>query len=428
MPDATTRQSHADNHQYQVFQFAFYTLANVFLKASLAITFNRILLEKWQRLTVQVVVGINTAFGLAFFFVMLFRCGDPMNFYARYNHSMCVPWEAMQGLQYTDSVINTLASWTLAILPIFALRAMKMNQQAKISAGFILVLGCVSSIMSMPRFGFLHALGGTGGQFWTMAYPVAVLGVAEVGTGATAACLLTLRPLIRSWRERSEHSPSVSSNHKDGDEEKAEVGQARAVSLKSVSAISVQSSTHDSMHKVKSIPATIVIETAEVKPASAQLSTATETMKARRRSSVKPTMLASAPTSADATLVPEKPQAPPLVHRMTQDSDVRPWRPAAASSAPKVKDSATKRLTWNDMHAQWNNFHSARTACHGPVAAATAAAAAEKDKAAAAAKEGEEKVAEKPRRISLKRVSGILREWSWDKALSGAPPMPGSNA
>ena len=79
------------------------------------------------------------------------------------------------------------------------------------------------------------------------------------------------------------------------------------------------------------------------------------------------------------------------------------------------------------MHAQWNNFHSARTACHGPVAAA-AAAAAEKDKAAAAAKEGEEKVAEKPRRISLKRVSGILREWSWDKALSGAPPVPGSNA
>ncbi|KEQ68288.1 hypothetical protein M436DRAFT_32965, partial [Aureobasidium namibiae CBS 147.97] len=195
--NSTARQPYADSHQYQVFQFAFYTLANVFLKASLAITFNRILLEKWQRLTVQVVVGINTAFGLAFFFVMLFRCGDPMDFYARYNHSMCVPWEAMQGLQYTDSVINTLASWTLAILPIFALRAMKMNHQAKISAGFILVLGCVSSIMSMPRFGFLYALGGTGGQFWTMAYPVAVLGGAEVGTGATAACLLTLRPLIR---------------------------------------------------------------------------------------------------------------------------------------------------------------------------------------------------------------------------------------
>ena len=73
------------------------------------------------------------------------------------------------------------------------------------------------------------------------------------------------------------------------------------------------------------------------------------------------------------------------------------------------------------MHAQWNNFHSSRTACHGPVAAA-AAAAAEKNKA----EKKEEEI--KPRRISIKRVSGILREWSWDKALGGAPPMPGSNA
>ena len=297
--------------------------------------------------------------------------------------------------------------------------------------------------MSMPRFGFIHALGGTGAQFWTMAYPVAVLEVAEVGTGATAACLLTLRPLIRSWRERSEHCPSVSSNHKTGnDEEKAEVGQARAVSLKSVSAVSVSSSTtHDSMQKVNSIPATIVIETAEVKPAtSTQLSTATETMKARRRSSCKPTMLASntpaasiepTTTTTTTTTISEKPQAPPLVHRMTQDSDVRPWRAnhtttatqtaATTTTAPKVKETATKRLTWTDMHAQWNNFHSSRTACHGPVAAA-AAAAAEKNKA----EKKEEEI--KPRRISIKRVSGILREWSWDKALGGAPPMPGSNA
>lgn len=413
----------------------------MFLKASLAITFNRILLEKWQRLTVQVVVGINTAFGLAFFFVMLFRCGNPMDFYARYNHSMCVPWEAMQGMQYTYSIINTLASWTLAILPIFALRTMKLNHQAKISAAFILILGCVSSIMSMPRFGFLHALGGTGARFWINAYPVAVLEVAEVGTGATAACLLTLRPLIRSWRQRSEHSRSISTvQNTNNDEEKAEVGQARAVSLKSVSAVSVSSSTHDSMHKVVGVPATIVIETAEVKPASTQLSTtATEVSYMRRRSSCKPNMLASTTDDDDTntnttTTTSTKPQAPPLVHRMTQDSDVRPWRANLTSttttSAPKVKETttATKRLTWNDMHAQWNNFHSARTACHGPVAAA----AAEKAAAAAAAskeKDGEEKVAaEKPRRISLKRVSGILREWSWDKALGGAPPMPGSNA
>jgi hypothetical protein len=386
------------------------------------------LLERWQRITVQVTVAINTVFGLSFFFITIFRCGNPMDFYTRYNHSMCIAWEAMQGLQYTNSIINTLADWILALLPIFALRAMKMNHQAKVSAAFIFVLGCVSSIMSMPRFGFIYALGGTGSQYWTMAYPVAVLGVAEVGTGATAACLLTLRPLIRSWRERSEHSLSAAStNHKNDDEEKAEVGEARTVSLKSVSATSVALSTHDSMHKVKVIPATaaVVVNTAEV---NSQLAATTDAVNLRRRSSCKPTdthpyhndsISISSPITEEPT---SSPQAPPLISRMTADSDVRPWKVTSKPTPPTAKTpKETKRLTWNDMHGQWNNFHSARTACHGgpgPTAVASPAEL-EKEKEDKEVKDKEQqqrKEEMKGKRMSIKRVSGILREWSWDKA------------
>ncbi|KAG9649483.1 hypothetical protein KCU95_g1671, partial [Aureobasidium melanogenum] len=381
---------------YQVFQFAFYTLANVFLKASLAITFNRILLERWQRRTVQVTVAIHTAFGLATFFTIIFRCGNPMDFDARYRHSMCISWDAIQGVQYTNSVINTIADWVLALLPIFALRAMKMNHQAKISAGFILALGCVSSITSMPRFGFIHALGGMGKEFWTMSYPVAVLGVVEVGTGATAACLLTLRPLIRSLRERSEHSHS-SNNYKLDDMEEAEVGQAKAVSLKSVSATSVMSSSKDSMHKVKSIPAMVVVATAEADTTSQTLSV--ETSQLRRRSSCKP--MDELTLRGDSFSIEEpiseqsdedQPQSAELTHRITADSDVRPWKQPTIETAKAAQDK--KRLTWTDIHTQWSGAHSGRTACHGP----------------------EQKEANKPKRISIKRVSKILAEWSWDKA------------
>lgn len=384
-------------------QFAFYTLANVFLKASLAITFNRILLEKWQRRTLQVTVGIHTAFGLATFFTIIFRCGNPMDFSARYHHSMCISWAAMKGVQYTNSIINTIADWVLALLPIFALRVMKLNHQAKISAGFILVLGCVSSIMSMPRFGFIYGLGGMGEQFWTMSYPVAVLSVAEVGTGATAACLLTLRPLIRSLRERSEHSRS-SNIYKMDDMEEAEVGQAKAISLKSVSATSISDSSKDSMHQVKSIPAMVVVGTAEVDTTSQTLSV--DTSQLRRRSSCKPMdelTLREDSISIDEPISEQsdedqpqfdenQPQAPKLVHRMTEDSDVRPWR--QTTTEPEKSTKEKKRMTWTDMHAQWSGAHSARTACHGPI----------------------HKEASKPKRISIKRVSRILAEWSWDKA------------
>lgn len=318
-------------------------------------------------------VGIHTAFGLATFFTILFRCGNPMDFYSRYHHRMCMSWEVTQGMQYTNSVINTTADWILALLPIFALRAMKMNHQAKISAGFILVLGCVSSIMSMPRFGFLHALGGMGNQYWNMAYPVAVLGVAEVGTGVTAACLLTLRPLIRNWRERSEqHHSSNRNSHKLDDMEEAEVGEARAISLKSVSATSIADSSQDSMHKVHPMPSMVVIGTAEVEPTS-QLSV-TEPAQLRRRSSCKPTddmtihetrVSIDDPISEQSDEEQQQPQRPDLAHRMTQDSDVRPWKQQPTIDTAKTAKEK-KRLTWNDLHAQWNNAHSSRTACHGP--------------------------------------------------------------
>ncbi|KAG9700943.1 hypothetical protein KCU95_g665, partial [Aureobasidium melanogenum] len=382
---------------YQVFQFAFYTLANVFLKVSLAITFNRILLERWQRRTVQVTVGINTLFGLATFFTIIFRCGNPMDFDARYRHSMCISWDAMQGVQYTNSVINTIADWVLALLPIFALRVMKLNHQAKISAGFILALGCVSSIMSMPRFGFIHALGGMGKKFWIMSFPVAVLSVAEVGTGVTAACLLTLRPLIRSLRERSEHSRNSNSYRLD-DMEEAEVGQAKAISLKSVSATSISTSSKDSMHKVKSIPAMVVVATDEADTTSQALSV--ETSQLHRRSSCKPmdeltlredSFSIEEPISEQSD--EDQPQLTDLTHRITADSDVRPWKHQPTIETAKAAQDK-KRLTWTDIHAQWSGAHSSRTACQGPAQQETS----------------------KPKRISIKRVSRILAEWSWDKA------------
>ncbi|THX32929.1 hypothetical protein D6D10_07973 [Aureobasidium pullulans] len=385
---------------YQVFQFAFYTLGNVFLKASLAITFNRILLERWQRIVVQVCVGIHTAFGLATFFFTIFRCGSPTNFYSRYHHSMCVSWDAMQGIQYTNSVINTSADWLLTLLPIFALRAMKMNHQAKISACFILVLGCVSSVMSMPRFGFIQALGGMESKFWTNAYPVAVLSVAEVGTGIAAACLLTLRPLIRSWRERSDHS---SDNLRLDAMEEAEFGEAKAVSVRSISASSVSDGT-DSMHKVKSIPAPVVINATEVDitPQPSPVETFV-----RRRSSCRAPDDATLHEDEDAISREEvtiqrseqrqqpeqrqQSQSPELTQRITEDSGVRPWvKPVQIETKKAARDR--KRLTWNDLHAQWNNMHVSRAAYHGPV-----------------------KEAPKPKRMSLKRLTMLFPNWEVEK-------------
>ena len=157
----------------------------------------RITIRAWHRRLVYATVAFSTVFGVAYFFLVIFQCGAaPRKIFQQESAGKCIPFDKVLIINTIAGVINTVADWILALLPIFILRQAQLGRAAKISAGFVLVLGSIGSICSATRLAFLRGLRPGPHFFWT-AVDIAVWSVAEPGIGIIAASLATLRPLFR---------------------------------------------------------------------------------------------------------------------------------------------------------------------------------------------------------------------------------------
>ena len=164
---------------------------------ALGMFYLRIAIRAWHRRLVYATVAFSTVFGVAYFFLVIFQCGAvPRKIFQQESAGKCIPFDKVLIINITAGVINTVADWILALLPIFILRQAQLGRAAKISAGFVLVLGSIGSICSAIRLAFLRGLRPGPHFFWT-AVDIAVWSVAEPVIGIIAASLATLRPLFR---------------------------------------------------------------------------------------------------------------------------------------------------------------------------------------------------------------------------------------
>lgn len=112
-------------------------------KIALGLFYLRIMVEKWQRYIIHGTVGFATAYGIGFFFFELFQCGNPAQYLEKQIAGACVSSEALLAVNLTAGIINALADWILALLPVFILRKAQMPLPAKITAGCLMALGAV---------------------------------------------------------------------------------------------------------------------------------------------------------------------------------------------------------------------------------------------------------------------------------------------
>lgn len=190
-----------------------YILTTVALKISLAIFFLRIVVRQWQRRVIWVVTAIYTIYATAFAFVAVFQCGIPTNFLIKEAVGICIKDDVLQPLNYIHASLNAISDWTFAFLPVFVLWNSQMPRSAKISAGLLLSLGAVGSIISLVRIAYIPGLK-TGPAFFTDAINIGVFSLIEPAIGLNAACLATLRPLFKNMvgKVRSNASTSNCAN------------------------------------------------------------------------------------------------------------------------------------------------------------------------------------------------------------------------
>lgn len=141
-----------------------YVITMLFLKTSLAIFFARIVIKPWMLHSIQLAIALNTAMCLANFFYIIFRCGDPRRYFdevvaqALGAATRCSPRRVDLAFIYLNAAVTAGSDWLFALLPVPLLWSSTMDARTKLSVGFILSLGALSSVCSLVRFRYLAGL------------------------------------------------------------------------------------------------------------------------------------------------------------------------------------------------------------------------------------------------------------------------------
>jgi hypothetical protein len=175
----------------------------IILKISLGIFYLRIVVARWQQVTIYVTVGIAAIYGSYYFFAILFSCGLPANFLLNaIRHECHGTVQSRYAVNMTAGIVNAASDFVLAILPIALIRKACIPLPAKISASLVLLLGCIGSAISVVRLVYIHGLS-YNINYFSVGVNITLWSVIEAGLCITAASLATLRPLGRCCVERT---------------------------------------------------------------------------------------------------------------------------------------------------------------------------------------------------------------------------------
>jgi hypothetical protein len=199
-----------------------YALTCVFLKISLGLFFCRILIERWQRNIIYAALAVNTLYGITYFGIITFGCGDPSKFLIRYVSHRCtsIP-EAYIPIAYVHTAMNATVDWGMALLPVVPIWKLHIPRMARFWAYVLLMLGAAGSVVSLVRFAYVGGLR-PGKDFFKSTGRFMLYSTIEPGLGIAAVCFGTLRPLLRKIRDttktlsclgkRNKYSPNDESN------------------------------------------------------------------------------------------------------------------------------------------------------------------------------------------------------------------------
>ncbi|KAF2223670.1 hypothetical protein BDZ85DRAFT_261999 [Elsinoe ampelina] len=182
---------------------ATYIATAVTIKISLAIFMLRIFgpHDKWQRFLTYSVTGVSTVLGIIFF-AMNFTC--VVSYESHDSEGRCNLITEFKILSLAWSVSNTLVDFTFAFLCMALIWAANLRKRAKAITSALLLFGSVGAVASILR---IIAVNKSGLQddnlqrlevrFWSNM---------EAGICISAACLSSLRPLLKSCMERTKIS------------------------------------------------------------------------------------------------------------------------------------------------------------------------------------------------------------------------------
>ncbi|THY51108.1 hypothetical protein D6C97_06807 [Aureobasidium pullulans] len=176
-----------------------YALTCILLKISLGLFFLRIITEGWQRNVIYVGILINTLYGITYFGLCTFGCGDPAKYLLRITLKQCISIDrVIIPASYVFTGFNAVMDWIMALLPITTIWHLNMPKMTKFWA---YSNGAWGDRLE-PDVNFFKNTG-----------KLAFYSHIEPGLGIAAVCLATLRPLFRQCLDGAKSMSSTQRSH-----------------------------------------------------------------------------------------------------------------------------------------------------------------------------------------------------------------------
>lgn len=192
-----TESNAIEGLKYQAFATLSYVANMMFIKLSIALFLLRIAVQRPYIWILRISMVVVAIWSVAIWIYDLFQC-IPVQAQWDYTiqNAKCVSGSSFIAAAYSISVMTILTDWLYALLPIPMIWSVQMSVQTKVTVAFVLSLGIFASVATLIRLKYIVELGnnsdglytGTSAMVWTLVEP---------GVAITAACLVTIRPLLR---------------------------------------------------------------------------------------------------------------------------------------------------------------------------------------------------------------------------------------
>ncbi|KAJ5144030.1 uncharacterized protein N7515_002817 [Penicillium bovifimosum] len=164
-------------------------------KTSFAVTLLRIVVEKWMKIVLWVVIiTMNIVNILAALFVFV-QCKDPRHLWNPAIPSECWAPDVFTNFSLFVGAYSGLQDFILALLPWTIVWNLQMKKKEKFGVAFAMSLGIFAGAASIVKTIYLKALSAKSDFTWELA-PLLIWAAVEDGLAITAASIPALKPLL----------------------------------------------------------------------------------------------------------------------------------------------------------------------------------------------------------------------------------------
>ncbi|KAE8443869.1 hypothetical protein EG329_001278 [Mollisiaceae sp. DMI_Dod_QoI] len=156
-----------------------------------------------QRFIIFSVVSIMVAFGIAWFFTLLFQCNPIQYFWNRIYETTpgtCLSNNVEAGMAYTQAILSAVSDFILGLLPIWIVWDIKMPRKLKASVAGLLGIGISAGVVAIVRLVYTKHLIFDSNDFFGDPCPVIICAFLEVSLGVLATCIATYKPFFSQVR------------------------------------------------------------------------------------------------------------------------------------------------------------------------------------------------------------------------------------